>query len=65
MQSISRGGGYYSTNVGDLCARFVYMGSMVKNQVENGLNRIFGLWGNTIDVYDQAVFTLKDSGLHD
>ena len=41
------------------------MGFPVKTKVENGLRKLFDLWGQTIDVYDQAVFILKDSGIHD
>ena len=41
------------------------MGAPVKTQVENGLRKLFNLRGQTIDVSDQAVFILKDSGLHD
>ena len=33
--------------------------------MENGISKIFDFWGHTIDVSDQAVFTLKDSGLDD
>ena len=44
---------------------FFYMEALVKRQVENGLNKIFHLRGLNIDVSDQAVFILKDSGLHD
>ena len=41
------------------------MSAPVKNQMENGLSKIFNFWGQTIDVSDQAIFTLKDTGLHD
>ena len=41
------------------------MEALVKTQVENGLSKNFDFRGQTIDVYDQAVFTLKYSGLHD
>ena len=41
------------------------MVSPVKTQVENGLSKLINLFGQTIDVSDQALFTLKDSGLHD
>ena len=41
------------------------MGEPVKTQVENGLNNFFNFWGKTIDVSDQAVFTLLDLGLSD
>ena len=43
---------------------FLNMEVLVKNQVENGLSKLFDLRGQTIDVSDQAVFTLNDSGLH-
>ena len=36
-----------------------------KTQVENGLSKIFDLRGQIIDVYDQAVFILNDSGIND
>ena len=41
------------------------MESPVKTQVENGISRIFDLRGQTIDISDQAVSILKDSGLYD
>ena len=41
------------------------MGAPVKIQVENGLCKLFDLRGQTIDVSDQAVFILKDSGIHE
>ena len=41
------------------------MVSPVKTQVENGLNKLFNLRGQTIDLSDQAVFTLKYLVLHD
>ena len=41
------------------------MGAPAKTQVENGISKIFDLRGQTIDVSDQAVFILKDSGIHD
>ena len=65
VQAISRVGGDCDTKVGSLCARFVDMGSPVKTQVENGLSELFDFQGQTIDVPYQAVFILKDSGLHD
>ena len=65
VRSISIGGGDCTTKVGDLCARFVDMGAPVKTQVENGLSKLFDLRCQTIDVYDQAVFTLKCLGLRD
>ena len=37
----------------------------MKTQVENGLSKLFGFQGLTIDVSDQAVFTLKCPGLHE
>ena len=48
-----------------MCANFVDMGSPVKTQVEDDLRKLFNFWGQTIDVYDQVVFTSKDLGLHD
>ena len=44
---------------------FLNMGDLVKTQVGNGLSKIFGLPSQTIDVSDQAVFTLKDFFLRD
>ena len=44
---------------------FVDMGAPVKTQVENGLSKLFDFRGQTINTSDQAVLTLKDSGLHD
>ena len=41
------------------------MVSPVTNQMENGLSKLFDLWGQTIDTSEQAVFNLKHSGLHD
>ena len=40
------------------------MGDPVKSQVENGLSKIFYFRGQTIYMSDQAMFILKDSGLH-
>ena len=37
----------------------------LKTQVENGMSNLFNIRGHTIDVYNQAVFNLKDSGLYD
>ena len=54
MQAISTGRGYYDTKVGDLCDRFVDTGYPVKNQVENGLSKIFDFRGQNIDVSEQA-----------
>ena len=65
VQSISIGGGYCTTKVGTLCARFFDTGAPVKTQVENGLSKLFNLRIQTINVSDQAVFILKDSGCHD
>ena len=65
VQAISRGGGYCATNVGAMCARFVDMGAPVKIQVENELSKLFDFRGQTINTSDQAVLTLKDSGLHE
>ena len=36
-----------------------------KTKVVNGLSDLFDLQGQTIDMSDQSVFTLKDSGNHD
>ena len=33
--------------------------------MKNGLSKIFNFWGHTINTFDQVVFILKDSGLHD
>ena len=41
------------------------MGALVKTQAENGLSNMFNLWDHPIDVYDQSVFVLTDSGIHD
>ena len=65
VQAISKVGGDFSTKVGSLCDCFVDIGDPVKIQVKNGLNKLFNFQGQTIDVSDQAVFTFKDSGLHD
>ena len=65
MQAISRGGGDCATKFGALCAHFVDMGAPVKNQMKNGLSKIFDFLGHTIDVSDQTVFILKDSGIYD
>ena len=65
VQAISIGGLDCTTKVGALCDHFAYMGAPFKTQVENGLNDIFNFWFQTIDVSDQAVFTLNDVGLHD
>ena len=60
-----RGGGDCSTKVGALCSHFVDMGALVRTQVENGFSKKFDFQGQTFDVYDQAIFTLNDLGLHD
>ena len=60
FQAISIGGEDCTTKVGALCARFFYMGAPAKAQVENGLSKIFDFRGQTIDVSDQAVLTLKN-----
>ena len=65
VQYISREVVDYATKFGSLCARFVDMGAPVKTEVVNGLKNLFGFQGETIDVFDQAVFTLKYLGLHD
>ena len=44
---------------------FFLGGAPVKTLVENGLIKIFCLRFQTIDVSYQAVFTLKDSVIHD
>ena len=36
----------------------------MKTQVENGLSKLFNFQVKTINMSDQAVFTLKDSGFH-
>ena len=48
-----------------MCARFIDMGATIKIQVENWLIKLFDFRGQTIDVSDQEVFILKDSGIHD
>ena len=65
VQAISRGGGDCAAKVQSLCSCFVYMGSPVKTQVKNVLNKIFNLRVQTIDLSDQAVFILKYLVLHD
>ena len=65
MQSISIEVGECTIKVGALCARFVEMVSPVKTQVENGLIDLLGFLGQTIDMSDQVVFTLKYSGFND
>ena len=59
VQAISIVVGYFTTNVGSMCAHFVGIGDPVKTQVKNSLNKLFDFQGHTIDVYDQSVFTLK------
>ena len=41
------------------------MGVLVKKYVENGLSELFNLWVQTINVSDQAIFTLNDLSFHD
>ena len=65
LQAISRGGGYCAAKVGEICDRFFDMGALVKTQVENGISKLFNLHGQTVDLYDQAIFDLKDSGIYD
>ena len=65
VQAISRGGGDCATKVGYHCSCFVDMVAPVKTQVENGLRKISELRGQTIDVSDQTVLTLKYSDIHD
>ena len=65
MQAISRGVGDCTTKVGSLHGRFVDIEALVKTQIENGISKIFNLRCQTIDVSDQAIFTLKDLGFHD
>ena len=65
MQSISIGVGGCATKVVALCGYFLDMISPAKTQVENGIFKIFNFRGQTIDVSDQAVFTLKYSVFHD
>ena len=48
-----------------MCACFVDMGAPVKTQAENGLSKLFKFWGQTIDVSDQNIFTLKYFGIND
>ena len=64
VQEISRGGGYFDTKVGVLCARLFDMWALVKTQVENGLENIFILRGHNIDMSDQDVFILTYMDLH-
>ena len=44
---------------------FYGTGYPVKKQVENGLSKLLDLQGHTIYVSDQAIFILRDSGIHD
>ena len=44
---------------------FFDIGALAKIHEENGLKKIFGFWGQTTDVSDQAIFTFKGSVLHD
>ena len=48
-----------------MCDCFIVMGAPVKNQVENGLIKIFDFRGQTIYVSTKSFFTLNDLGLHD
>ena len=59
VKDISRVGGECTTKVGALCTHFFDMRAQVKTQVENMLSKLFDFWVQTIDVSDQAVFTLK------
>ena len=61
VQAISRGVGDCVKKVGALCDRFVDMRALIKNQVDNGLRKLFDFWGHTIDMSDQSVFILKYS----
>ena len=65
VQDISIWGGECSKTVVSLCAHFVDTVAPVKIKAENGISKSLDFWGKTIDVYDQEVFTLKDSGFHD
>ena len=57
-QSILQLGRDCATTVGFMCAHFVYVGNLVKTQVENDMDKIFYLQGHNIDVYNQVVFAL-------
>ena len=46
-----------ATNIGAMCARFFDMGSPMKTQVENGLSKLLGFGGQTIDMSDQVVLS--------
>ena len=46
--AISKGGQDCDTKVGSLLDFFVDMVDSVKTQVENGLSKLFNLWGNTV-----------------
>ena len=65
MQSISRVGGDCTKKGGALCAYFIGMVSPMKNQVVNGMSKLFGFRGKTIYMSYQAVFSLKDSSIRD
>ena len=41
------------------------MGYPVKNQLKNGLEKLFNLLGHKIDVSDHDVFVLKYAGLNE
>ena len=64
-QAIIRRGQDCATKVGALCARFVDIVDPVKTHVKNGLNKIFDLQGQSIDVSDQDLFVLTHESLHE
>ena len=61
VQAISN----WATKFGALCACFLNMAAPEKTQVENGLNKLLYLWGQTIAVAEQAVLILEDLSIHD
>ena len=65
VQAISRGGRECATKVRSPCTRLFDMVSQVKTQMENDMSNRFDFWGQTIDTSNQAVFTLKNYGIHD
>ena len=65
MQDISQGGGCYTTDVGYICAHFFNMADTAKTQAENFMNKLFGFWGQNIDLSDQDVFVVTNVELHD
>ena len=65
VQEISKVEGDCTTKVRYLCESFLDIGVTAKSQVGNGLSKIFDFLDQTIDVSDQAFFTLKYSGLHE